>query len=216
MKFKWRTYVTAILLALVFGVWYGILRNHEGTKKSEVTLDNLQGTILSAPRALSDFSLIDDNNQVFTNNNLKNKWSFLFFGFTRCHSICPTTLAEMKQVFDALPKGKFPAQMIMITVDPDNDTPAQLKNYLSSFNPVFIGVTGSEETLSTVRQELGILAYRNDNASAAPNAGADLFDHSGTIILINPEGQFYAVFSMPHKAEEIVQDFTQIQKSYKG
>lgn len=214
MKTSTKKYITLLLLALVFGVWYGIFyqkkENNHAFDKS-----NLKATVLSEPRNLLPFTLTDDKNLPFTEKNLLGKWTFLFFGFTQCHSICPTTLAEMKKVFDTLPSGAYPAQMVLVTVDPANDTPQKLNTYLKNFNPSFIGVTGNETELANLRKQLGILAMKNIPQPHQNSVNQDMFDHSGTIILVDPQGKFYALFSMPHTASTMVKDFTIIEKNYK-
>lgn len=209
MKLPTKIYISIILFALVVGVWVGILRDKD---KSYAALNNINATVFSKPRELINFTYTDNKNAAFSNDNLKGKWSFMFFGFTQCHSICPTTMAQMKTVFEQLSTNKYPKQMILVTVDPTNDTPEQLNSYLQTFHPDFIGVTGDEKQLEGLRKQLGILAMRND--SPHHTSTQDAIDHSGTIVLINPEGQYHAVFTMPHTASSILADFIKIQNAF--
>ena len=182
---------------------------------NQIDYDNLTATIFNEPRTIQSFHLIDDQQQPFSHANLKGHFTFLFFGFTNCGGICPTTMAELAKVFRQLPASvleKNP-QVVFVTVDPERDTPNKLRAYLNSFNPAFIGVTGDPSALSRMRHELGILTMKKKMPKNQQN-NPDNLDHSGTILLINPDGKYMGVFSMPHQAEAIVSDFTLLsQKS---
>lgn len=202
MKCCKKIVVGVAIIALLVGIGVGI-KTLQSTATPPVT-----ATVLSHPRALSDFELVDDRLRPFTLEQLKNHWSFVFFGFSHCPTLCPTTMSEMAKVFNELPKNtKYPPQMIFITVDPARDTPEVLHRYVAQFNPDFIGVTGDEATLAKLRKELGILAM-----AKAPDQvkGEDTFDHSATVILLDPNGDFHAVFSAPHSVESIVKDYQAI------
>jgi len=214
----------ATLLGIMFaftilglGIFVSKLQWHTSTAQLTETAP-LAATVFSEPRHFPSFILTDQNKQVFTNSNLLNHWSLVFFGFTHCKGICPTTLAELAKVFRMLPpviKQANP-QVIFVTVDPDYDSPQQLKEYLNSFNAEFIGLTGESNSLSKLRRQLGILAMMNDpRDQAASNLNYDKIDHSGTILLVNPKGQYVGVFSMPHDAQAIVADLKQLIEPHK-
>jgi protein SCO1/2 len=161
-------------------------------------------TLLQPPRPIVPVELID---QVFDATRLKNRWSLLFFGFTNCPDICPQTLTVLAQVekrLHDLPKSQAP-QVVLVSVDPDRDTPEQIKKYVGYFSPSFVGVTGSSENVQAFAQAL-----------SAPVAihplgdGAYTVDHSAAIFLIDPDGALHALFSAPHDPSKIAADVRRI------
>lgn len=154
------------------------------------------GTRLNHPVAVKTFQLISDKDQPFTTNELKNKWSLLFFGFTHCTTVCPVTLSELNKAYAKL-KQKDLVQVVFVTVDPKRDTPKQLQHYLQHFKGNFIGVTGSPKELEQFRKQFGIYAHDAE--------------HSGVIIVINPQGQWAAVLSAPQYANNIAHDINLLQ-----
>lgn len=180
-------------------------------KEVKVVLAPKAATVFNTARTIDHFDLVDQDNKPFTQANLENHWSLLFFGFTRCDSICPTTMAVLKQVYEKLPNATHdPAQVVFVTVDPEYDNPEILKKYVDSFNENFIGVTGSEQELTQLQHSLGIMAM-----PAVTHTGNEhMIDHSGTIIVTNPQGEFYALFTAPHNADAIVDDYQNLTSYY--
>lgn len=172
------------------------------------------GTILSKPRDIVSFNLIDENNQPFSQKNLQGHWSLLFFGFTGCPNICPTTFAELKKVAQNLNQmhAEQP-QIILVSIDPEEDTPAQLKRYVSAFNPNFKGLTGSSREIDKLTHDLNVVYLKTPKKNGKP--GEYDIDHSGTLLLVNPQGQLAAFFSMPHQANKIAQDLMVLMKNNK-
>jgi protein SCO1/2 len=158
---------------------------------------------------LPQFALIDHRNQPFTSENLRGEWTFLFFGFTHCPDICPTTLQMLSQVakgLSDLPEEQR-ARVVLISVDPKRDTPEQLSKYVSFFNPDFTGVSGSEAALNDFTRQLGVPV-----AISAGEAEAYTVDHSAAIFLIDPSGSIRALFSPPHSAQAIADDYRRVVK----
>ena len=174
-----------------------------------------QGTLLPSAKAIADFQLTDQHGKPFTRNNLMGKWSFAFFGYTHCPDVCPTALSMLAQVMKKLEKDStlntLP-QVIFVSVDPERDTPELLAQYLPYFNPDFIGVTGDPQQLLPLTRQLGIMYGK------APGDNADdyLVDHSASIILFDPDGNFLALFGMPHDPDLIAQEFVAIKNYYEA
>ncbi|MBS0359284.1 MAG: SCO family protein [Proteobacteria bacterium] len=164
-------------------------------------------TVLDHPRAINPFRLEEANQKSFTQENLKGHWTMLFFGFTSCPHLCPTTMTELNNMVRLLEKEKVKTvpQVIMITVDPEKDTPAKMKEYASVFNPNFIGLSGDKGQIETMTRELGVVYLKVANSG-------NMFDHSGTIMLFNPNGELVALFTAPHQAKVLAQDFETIVK----
>lgn len=188
------------VLALLFGMWARY--NLHGEEISKPVF--LSATLFDQPRSVTPFKLTDTNNHNFGLDNFKGHWSLVFFGFTNCPDLCPTTLATLNQtykVFEKNPTMTKP-QVVFISVDPEQDNPAKIKNYLSSFNPNFLGATGSESQIGQLTQELSVMFTKILPANSEQYS----IDHSGTIVIINPQGQFSGVFTLPHDPNKIAQD----------
>ena len=174
-----------------------------------------QGTLLPSAKAVADFQLTDHNGKPFTRENLKGKWSFAFFGYTHCPDVCPTSLAMLAQVMRILEKDNtldVLPQTVFFSVDPERDTPELLEKYLPYFHPDFIGVTGDPQHVLLLTRQLGIMYGK------APGDNADnyLVDHSASIILFNPDGNFLALFGIPHDPGLIAQEFIAIKNYYEA
>lgn len=166
-------------------------------------------------RPLAGIRLTDHNNQPFTEERFKGKWSFLFFGFTHCPDVCPTTLLVMKAVWAQLPAEAKQApepQLLFVTVDPDRDTPEILKAYTTYYHPDFLGVTSEHKFLDILTTQVGALYGYEDGETE----DSYTVNHSAQIILIDPQGRFRAVFSPPLQVDEIVKTFTAIRKYHKA
>ncbi len=163
--------------------------------------------VLPHARVIADFRLTDHHSQPFSLTGLRGKWSLIFFGFVNCPDVCPGTLFELQKVNETLQQALQAAtdlpQILFISVDPERDTPAKLEQYLSYFDPGFIGITGDQVQLMPLTLQLGI-AYRIEEH----DPGTPQYDvaHSASILLTDPEGRLYGVFPAPHDAEKISAD----------
>ncbi len=163
-------------------------------------------TVLPSPRLVHPFKLKDDQGQAFSEANLKDQWSLLFFGFTTCPMMCPTTMAELGKVYQVLQMQgiKEMPQVIMISIDPSHDGVPEVHRYVKRFDPHFIGLTGEDKEIKRLTQELGIVYLRSEKT---PDANMGAIDHSGTLVLVNPKGEAMAFFSFPHNAKKIAEDY---------
>ena len=165
-------------------------------------------TVLTKPIKLDEFMLIADDDSVFSNQSLKDKWSLLFFGYTHCPDVCPLTLHQLAQANKELAdKLDSTPDIIMVSVDPDRDTIEILQKYVRSFGENVSGVTGKNEELDKLTSQLGI--FYNANKHEGENYSVN---HSAAVILINKNAEFHAVFSAPHSIEHFVSDLPLILK----
>ena len=165
-------------------------------------------TVLTKPIKLDEFMLTADDDSVFSNQSLKDKWSLLFFGYTHCPDVCPLTLHQLAQANKELAdKLDSTPDIIMISVDPDRDTSEILQKYVRSFGENVSGVTGKNEELDKLTSQLGI--FYNANKHEGENYSVN---HSAAVILINKNAEFHAVFSAPHSIEHFVSDLPLILK----
>ena len=167
-------------------------------------------TILPQAAALPRFSLLDQNGAEFNNESLNDQWSLIFFGFTHCPDICPATLQQLaiarSQILDA-GESTFP-NIILISVDPERDTPEVLAEYIGHFGDGMTGVTGSIDELRKLTSSLGIFFEK----SAGENGNYSV-DHSAVVIVINKNAEFHALFSAPHTIDHFVGDMPLITES---
>jgi protein SCO1/2 len=148
---------------------------------------------LDTPRKFSDFQLTDHHGQPFTQENLKGKWTLIFFGFTHCPDICPTTMAAAARMYAALDEEEREnLQVVLISLDPERDTPEQLAKYVPYFNSDFIGVSGNQHVLLKLATELNVAYSKVDLDN-----GDYTIDHSGNLVLINPYGHYHGFMKPP-------------------
>jgi protein SCO1 len=143
------------------------------------------------------FKLTGNDGRPISNETFKGKPYLVFFGYTHCPDVCPTTLFDMSQVMAALGKDADRAAGLFITVDPERDTPAVMKDYLSNFDPHLLGATGDLKTIEKVEKEFRVYAKK------VPIKDGDYsMDHSAVIYLMDKEGRFVAPFNLKRKPAE--------------
>ena len=160
------------------------------------------GLLWPAAPKLQPFSLQEAAGQAFTEAAMAGRWTLLFFGFTHCPDICPTTLATMKQAYATLrdtPGLARRLQVVFVSVDAERDTPAVLARYVKYFNTEFRGVTAPMEQLHFLTRQLGADFARVKTGEA----GDYWFDHSAAIFLIAPDQQVVAAFDPPFTAQDL-------------
>ena len=137
------------------------------------------------------FELVDQNGQKVTQESFVGRPTLVFFGFTHCPDICPTTLFEMSQVFEALGPDARKVTGLFVTVDPERDTPEVMKSYLGSFHPSIQGLTGTPEQVAAV-----IKAYRAYAKKVPTQDGDYTMDHTAIVYLMGKDGTFIAPFNL--------------------
>lgn len=161
------------------------------------------GTWLPRRVPLARFELNDLSGRSYDNAALAGHPTLVFFGFTACPDVCPATLAVLAELNRSPPFGDL--QVVFVSVDPGRDQPAALRAYLASFDPRFVGVTGSSEALAPLLHSLGALAERLD----LPGGGYRL-EHTATLYLLDRRGRMAAVFSPPIAVASLRADLEQI------
>jgi len=149
------------------------------------------GTSLPQARVLPDFNLVDTQGQATSPASLRGHPTLVFFGFTHCPDICPTTMFEISEIFKKLGPAGERMRALFITVDPERDTPKALKDYLSSFDPRIVGVTGDDAAIAAVAK-----AYRAYYKRVPLAEGGYTMDHTAIIYLMGKDGRFVTPFSL--------------------
>ena len=144
------------------------------------------------------FSLVDQNGRTFTDADLKGKWHLVFFGYTHCPDICPTTLNDLSLALDKLGAKKAEVGIVFISVDPERDTPPVLKSYVESFGGPVVALTGTPDEIAKAAQDYKVYYAKHPTAGG----GYDM-DHSALIYVMDPQGRFTATFT-PDESEDTV------------
>jgi protein SCO1/2 len=169
----------------------------------------LVGVLRPAPKPLQPFVFEDQAGEPYTQENLAGKWTFLFFGYTYCPDICPTTLTVLASVTERLEEPletTQDVQALFVSVDPQRDKP-ELAKYLSYFNEDFIGITAGQEKTRALADQFGAMFFKEQEE----DSGNYLMAHTSSIFLVNPDTEFVATFSPPHDNETIVSQFETIR-----
>ncbi len=201
LSLKFGIMITAVALAaMLAGMWLAATYRENDSRAS--LLPNRGMTLFPDPKPLTAFALTDHQNRVFDLSRLKGKWSFLFFGFTHCPDICPTTLAVLARARDKIAKqtaGAEDIQFIFVSVDPNRDTISRLKQYVGYFHETFLGVTGDDTQIGNLAGQLGA-AYE---VSITPGLKNYPVIHTAAVFLVDPQARYHAVFTSPHDADVI-------------
>lgn len=176
-------FVLIALVALVLGLTVNKVLN--GQRQADPTrLLDAGIVLLPQPRTVPAISLTDQDGKPIAMNELKDKWSLLFFGYTFCPDICPTTLAQMRELKGLLPEAaRDRVRVVMVSVDPNRDTPQQLKQYLGYFDPAFLGATGELASIQKLANAVSIPFIPADTSKENYTV-----DHSGNLVVIGPDG----------------------------
>ena len=206
--------VTSVtLVALLAVVWLADTYRQHGARG--MLLPNQVITLFPEPKPLTPFALTDQKNRAFDLASLKGKWTFVFFGFTHCPDVCPTTLAVLAGARERIGKnmaGGEDSQFVFVSVDPNRDTASKLGQYVGYFDRSFLGVTGDQAQIANLSAQLGA-AYQ-----LAITAGTENYPvtHSAAVFLLDPRARFHAVFTPPHDAETISKRFKVVRELAAG
>jgi len=197
-NFTW-TIVSCVAVMLVAVSLYV----NKMTSKVHLTSEQLKDMglyLIEPPRNLGTFNLVDSNGKEFLPGDFQGKWNLLFFGFTFCPDICPITLSMLSRTEKGLDiKDQEKIRIFLVTVDPDRDSPEQLKVYLENFSEKFIGLTGGLDQIYNFATSVNA-PFNPISNSKDPNYTVD---HTGSIVLIDPEGKYAGFFRAPHNQDNV-------------
>ncbi len=179
-----RNVIVASLVAILAISFFTIAAHKPGPSSRAVS----SGT----PLIKSGFALTDHTGRKRTDRDFSGRWQLVFFGFTHCPDVCPTSLSLMSQILDALGKDAQHIAPLFITVDPSRDTPEVLRQYLAPFHSSIVGLTGSEDEVRSAAKSFRVY-YSQFKQNGAPDGY--LVNHSGYIYLMRPDGSYATHFS---------------------
>ena len=179
-----------VVLALIgFAIWW-------------VRPPEMHGVVLQSPQRLTDFTLDGSTGESISLSDFRGKPVLIYFGYTFCPDVCPTTLNDLTDTMDALGKKADDVQVIMVSVDPERDTPEQLATYLRYFDPRFIGMTGTKDDIDAAATQFGVFYEAHEGTAAT----GYLVDHTSTVALVDEDGYLREIFSFDTPGEDIAAD----------
>ena len=183
--FKWSYVLIALIAGLAFTVGVNVHQTHNEPTFAKQTY------VYQPVRTLEKFSLQDQNGKVFSNANLKGKWSFIFLGYISCPDICPLTMANFSRVLPELEQSvTLPTQVVFVSVDPKRDTTEKMAEYTHYFHKNIVGLHAEHKDLFPFVRNLGLM-YSVPTEEQIDNY---YVDHSASVILTNPDGNITAIF----------------------
>jgi protein SCO1/2 len=188
--------VTVGIICVVLGLFVNSFTSPKSLSEEEMRGLGYYGFPQS--REIKPFNLIDHNGSAVGVEDLTGQWRLMFFGFTFCPDICPTTMGVLNRAIQNLP---IKPQVIMVTVDPERDTPEAMARYVPSFNPDFIGYTGTFDDI------VGLATNVNIAFGKVPGKepGTYTMDHAASIVVIDPNGRYAGFIKPPHQSTSISQ-----------
>ena len=206
--FKKRIPLTVVVLVAFAALIAGIFVAQHVPEKKSARLLEFKGTLLDHPRPVKPFRLTGTNRKPFTNQSIKGHWTMIFYGFTNCGTICPTTMAQLGKMYRILEKNKVDSlpEVVMVSIDPEHDTLSRLTNYVKAFDPHFSGARGNTKAVHKMARGMGIV-YMKVLADRGKPTENYTIQHSGAVMLFNPEGELAAFFTPPNTAEEVAHDY---------
>jgi len=205
--------IVLVLSLSAVSMWAGFKLSSVMEQGGQVPI--IEGTVLEPPRALTDFKLMDERRHEFGLQQLKNKWSLVFIGYTNCPDVCPNTMSIMKQAYIdmAALKMELP-QVIFLSIDPKRDEAELLGDYVDYFDPAFVGLTGKKSEIDNLVKQLSSVYLKAAGSSGDITKEDYLYDHSASLLLINPAAQLQAVFTAPHHKLGLVDGLQKITNFY--
>jgi protein SCO1/2 len=180
-----------VLVGIIGWVGFTMLKPH-----------TFSGEVVSEPAPAYDFSFLDANGDAVRLSDFKGKLILLFFGYTLCPDMSPATLVEVKRALKELGADAERVQMIIISVDPERDSPALIADYAAAYDPRFIGLTGTPEGIAEVAENFNII-YRKH---AGSDATGYLIDHTATLTLVDQDGMVKEIFPFGAQGKQIAAD----------
>lgn len=162
----------------------------------------LNGTVIQSPQPVNNFTLTGPGEEPVSLRDFRGQVVMLYFGYTYCPDVCPATMSELGKMQKALGKKGEDVQVIMVSIDPERDTPAQLQKYVHHFHPSFIGLTGAESELLAATTPLGIYYQRQEGSVES----GYLFDHTASVVAIDKKGYLRLVYPFGVTGADMAED----------
>ncbi len=197
-------YFYLLLAIIIMGVGFGLKILNKTTAKAQLDTTSTVSESYSTgtPDIGGEYSLINKDGEVISNNTYLGKYTLILFGYTFCPDVCPNTLATFSSALDLLGEDAAKVKPLFVTVDPARDTPENLKSYLIHFHKNFDGLTGSIAQIEHVKNIFRIYAVKSQQDE--PDAKNYLMDHSAVSYLLGPDGKYLTFFRYGTEAKVIL------------
>jgi protein SCO1 len=173
--------------------------------------DIVTGTLLTQPKSLPAFNFVNHHGESFTQRDLVGQWSLMFTGFTTCPDICPATMPILNELDEKLRANGTGLKLILLSIDPERDTPDVLASYVEFFNRSMIGVTGDLPAIERFCDEIGMSFIHIPGT-----AGRYTVDHTGALVLIDPRARIAGYFKPPFDTGRLAKDLQSITGRRRG
>jgi protein SCO1/2 len=184
-----------VFIAVVMTLFVNKLTTPRILDKNELLINGL--FLFDKPKEISEFEFFSGDDNSFTKDDLKDKWTLMYFGFTNCPDECPTTMYEMSKLLKVLKEKNYPLedkQWVLASIDPERDTAESIDKYAKGFSEDFVGIRGSRPMLLNLATQLSV---NNVMPSSNHMDHSHLDQHVNNIILINPDADFAGFFRPP-------------------
>ena len=186
----------AIFIITVLGLFINKLTTPRTLSDDELLVNGL--FLFDVPKQISDFEFVSSNKKIFTKSDLMGKWTLMYFGFTKCPDECPTTMYQLSKLIKVLRDKEFrldDKQWVLVSIDPERDTPEMIDNYAKGFDKDFIGVSNNRPMLLSLATQLSVNNVMPSSSNHMDHSHLD--NHVNNIILIDPNGDFAGIFRPP-------------------
>jgi len=211
MTIKKNIILIGLFIFIVLSLFINKLTTPRVLSTNELLINGL--FLFENPKQISDFSFYSANGEVFNKTNLNDKWTLMYFGFTRCPDECPTTMYQISKLIKILREKEFPLndkQWVLVSIDPERDTPEDINKYAKGFDASFIGVSNTRPMLLNLATQLSV---NNVMPSGDKMDHSHLDNHVNNIILLNPKGEFAGVFRPPFDISRLSLTYQSITSS---
>lgn len=188
--------VIAIFIATVLSLFINKLTTPRTLSDDELLVNGL--FLFEEPKQISDFEFLSSNQKVFTKSDLMGKWTLMYFGFTKCPDECPTTMYQLSKLIKVLRDKDYKLvdkQWVLVSIDPERDTPEMIDNYAKGFDKDFIGVSNNRPMLLNLATQLSVNNVMPSSSNHMDHSHLD--NHVNNIILLDPNGDFAGIFRPP-------------------
>ncbi len=197
---KWVVFgAAALVLGLLVG--WGLLQLFERPY-------TYHGTVIQSPSPAANFTLTGAGGEEVSLHDFRDKVVLIYFGYTYCPDVCPATMVELKKAMEILEEDADKAQVILVSVDPDRDSPEKLAEYVTHFNPNFIGLTGTDDEIAGAATPFGIFYEKHPGTIES----GYLIDHTASVVAIDPDGYLRLVYPFDTPGEAIAADIRELAK----
>ena len=203
--------IIVIFIVTVLGLFINKLTTPRTLSNDELLVNGL--FLFDQPKDISDFEFYSSDQASFTKSDLIGNWTLMYFGFTNCPDECPTTMYQLSKLIKILREKNFDLnnkQWVLVSIDPERDTPEMIDKYAKGFDQDFLGVSNARPMLLSLATQLSVNNVMPSHANHMDHSHLD--NHVNNIILLNPKGQFAGIFRPPFEVSRLsltYQSFTQ-------